>query len=449
MTVLALKKAHLVAGCGVWFDLVCGRSPSQSLPGRPQPNCPAFTISLRSVGFPALGSASVRLRVQGFEFSFMILTLAFRNLIHDRIRLAVTLIGILFSIVLVAVQLGLYLGSSREITSIIEEAKGELWIVAFGAKSFEDGGLLLSEKERQAALATPGVKSVAPLFSAFAEWRKPGGGSTRVVVVGADAEDGGLAPFRLVEGTWEDIKAPEGIAVDKSYLEELGITGIGSTAQIATERVRVRALTDDIKSFTQSPYVFMPIGRARSVTKSMGSTNSTTSFHLVTLEKGADLETVRAEIGKRVAPAEVVTKQEFLNRSLKQWLFNTGAGAALIGGALLGTLVGTVIVAQTLYSSTKDHINEFATLRALGSSSGYIHKVILAQAAMSALLGYALGMALALLIVYAARGSALPIMMTPQLAGGLLALTLGMCAISAISAIFKVTKIDPAVVFTR
>ena len=126
----------------------------------------------------------------------------------------------------------------------------------------------------------------------------------------------------------------------------------------------------------------------------------------------------------------------------------TNVGICLLG-ALLGTLVGTVIVAQTLYSSTKDHINEFATLRALGSSSGYIIQVILAQAAMSALLGYALGMTIALFIVHAAQGSALPIMMTPQLALGLLVLTLSMCAISAISAIFKVTKIDPATVFTR
>jgi hypothetical protein len=49
----------------------------------------------------------------------MILTLAFRNLFHDRIRLAVTLVGILFSIVLVAVQLGLYLGASKMITTSI------------------------------------------------------------------------------------------------------------------------------------------------------------------------------------------------------------------------------------------------------------------------------------------------------------------------------------------
>ena len=66
----------------------------------------------------------------------MILTLAFRNLFHDRIRLAVTLVGILFSIVLVAVQLGLYLGASKMITANIDHADADLWIAAYGAKSF-------------------------------------------------------------------------------------------------------------------------------------------------------------------------------------------------------------------------------------------------------------------------------------------------------------------------
>ena len=146
---------------------------------------------------------------------------------------------------------------------------------------------------------------------------------------------------------------------------------------------------------------------------------------------------------------EVLTRDEFRGRSLKKWLFGTGAGIALIGGALLGSLVGTVIVAQTLYSSTKDHLNEFATLRALGSSSGYIHKVILTQAALSAVIGYVLGMAIALIIIAASQNTALPIIMTPLLAAGLFALTVFMCAISAVSAIVKVTKIDPAMVFAR
>lgn len=375
----------------------------------------------------------------------MILTLAFRNLFHDRIRLAVTLVGILFSIVLVAVQLGLYLGASKMITDNIDHAKADLWITVYGAKSFEDGGMLLTSRERHQALATPGVKAVIPLIVRFAEWRKPAGGSTRVVIVGSDAEDGGLEPFNLVQGTWEDIKAPEAVAIDKSYFNELGIKGIGETAQVQNSRVRVRALTDGVRSFTQAPYTYVPLNRARSI---FGDSDGTT-FYLVQLQPGANVEKVRHDLQGRLEGAEVLTQGEFRDRSLKQWLFRTGAGVALIGGALLGSLVGTVIVAQTLYSSTKDHLGEFATLRALGSSSGYIHQVILAQAGISAVVGYALGISIALTILVFSRNTALPMVMTPGLAFWLFTLTVGMCAISALSAIVKVTKIDPATVFNR
>ncbi len=377
----------------------------------------------------------------------MIFTLAFRNLFHDRVRLMVTLVGILFSIVLVAVQLGLYLGASRMITANIDHADAQLWIMPFGAKSFEDGGLLMGPRERHQALATAGVEKVTPLIVRFSEWRKPAGGSTRVVVVGTDAEEGAVKPLSLDQGNWEDIKAPDAIAVDRTYLKDLGVDGIGGTAQIGPARVKVRALTSGVRSFTQSPYVYTPLSRARQLVGAKGTDLAT--FHLVKTTEDSDIEEVRKNLLSRLEGAEVLTTEEFRQRSLRQWLFRTGAGVALIGGALLGILVGTVIVAQTLYSSTKDHINEFATLRALGSSSGYIHKVILTQAGLSAVIGYILGMVLALLVVLASQSTPLPIVMTPMLALGLFSVTLFMCAISAISAIVKVTKIDPATVFSR
>jgi putative ABC transport system permease protein len=375
----------------------------------------------------------------------MIFTLAMRNLLHDRVRLAVTLVGILFSIVLVAVQLGLYLGSTKMIIGMIEHAKADLWIMPYGATSFEEAPQLPG-RERYKALATPGVASAVPVVAYFAEWRKPDGGSVNSVIVGADPDDEGVVPWGPVEGGLASITAPDGIAIDKTYLPILGVNAIGDTAEIEHQRVRVTGLTEGIRSFTMSPYVFTTLNRARGF---YGVPTDRSTFVLVRKQPGADLETVRKELLTRIKDVEVLTRDEFLDRSLDHWLFGTGAGVALIGGALLGMLVGTVIVAQTLYSSTKDHLNEFATLRALGSSSGYIHKVILTQASISGAWGYALGMGIALVVVKLSEQTPLPIVMTPGLAALLLALTLGMCAISAVSAIFKVTRIDPAMVFSR
>jgi putative ABC transport system permease protein len=375
----------------------------------------------------------------------MTLTLAFRNLFHDRVRLVVTLVGILFSIVLVAVQLGLYLGARTIIISMIERADADLWVMAYATKNFEEAQPI-SARDRFQALSTPGVASALPLVAGFTDWRKPQGGSTLVVAIGADYEDGAIEPWNVVAGDVSGLGARDAVMVDKTYLDELGVKGLGDTAQVGASRVRITGLTDGIRSFTVTPYVFTTLNRARSLLD-MPSDNIT--YVLVKLQPGADVEAVRAALRDKVPETEVLTKAEFRSRSLNHWLFATGAGIALIGGAVLGLVVGTVIVAQTLYASTKDHLTEFATLRALGSSSGYIHRVILAQAGLSAVLGYVLGMAIALTIVYLSEHTALPILMTPPLAALLLGLTLVMCAISAISAIAKVMRIDPAMVFNR
>jgi putative ABC transport system permease protein len=375
----------------------------------------------------------------------MILTLATRNLFHDRIRLAVTLVGILFSIVLVAVQLGLYLGARKTIIGMVENGNADLWVMAYGAKSFEEAQLQ-SGRGRYVAMSVPGVESVAPVVAAFQRWRKPTGGLVLSVLVGVDVDDKGLIPWNMTVGTPEVLTAPDGVAVDKTYLPALGVTSVGDIAEIGPKKVRVVGMTDGIRSFTMSPYIWTTANRARSL---INAEPDQATFFLVKLKPGADLETVRAGIKSRMDDTEVLTKAEFRDRSLAHWLYGTGAGVALIGGAILGLLVGTVIVAQTLYSSTKDHLTEFATLRALGSSTRYIWQVILAQATLSAVLGYILGMAIAFLVIAGSQKTPLPIIMTPALAGLLFALTLGMCSISAISAIFKVTKLDPAMVFSR
>jgi putative ABC transport system permease protein len=375
----------------------------------------------------------------------LVFTLAFRNLFHDRLRLVATVIGIVFSIVLVMVQMGLYLGFGRMVTTMIDNATADLWVMPKGTKCFEDPSLL-DARQRNRALSVPGVAEAIPVVIGFADWRTPAGSSTPVFVVGSDLRSGGLQPWNLVEGRLESLSTPNSVAIDRTYFDRLGVSGLGARAEIRQQSVRVAAVTEGIRSFTTTPYVFMDVDRARAYT---GVPSSKATYFLIHLDRGSDVGAVRANLQSTLGDVEVLTPSEFRERSRQFWLFGTGAGAALFAGALLGIIVGTVIVAQTLYSSTKDHINEFATLRAMGSSRGYIYKVIIWQAILNAVIGFSLAALVGAVVVRATAASALPIVITPELSVGLFVLTVVMCIISAIAAIMKVTRIDPAQVFTR
>jgi putative ABC transport system permease protein len=375
----------------------------------------------------------------------LIYRLASRNLWHDRLRFVATVVGIVFSIVLVTVQLGLYLGFGRTVTTMVDHASADLWVMPVGTKCFEDPSLL-DERKRFQALSINGVAQAISVVIGFADWQIPAGGTTPVFIVGSDLRAGGLLPWNLIEGSLEALAIPGAVAVDRSYFKRLGISGIGSTAEIREQKVEVRAVTKGIRSFTTTPYVFTTADRARAYT---GVSPSKITYLLVRVAPGVDVESVRRRLKDNLADVDVLTPIEFRDRSRSFWLFDTGAGFALFAGALLGMIVGTVIVAQTLYSSTKDHLNEFATLRAMGSSRIYIHKVIICQALISAVIGFCLAAVIGLGVVAATADTALPIVMTPGLTLGLFAATVVMCVISAIAAIVQVTRIDPAMVFTR
>ncbi len=375
----------------------------------------------------------------------LVFTLAFRNLFHDRLRFIATVIGIVFSIVLVMVQMGLYLGFGRMVTTMIDHASADLWIMPKGTKCFEDPSLL-NMRERYRALSTSGVAEAIPLVIGFADWRTASGEMTPVFIIGSDLRSGGLEPWNVVEGRIESLAGAKNVAVDQGYFDRLGVSGIGSTAEIRQQPVRVAAVTSGIRSFTTTPFVFVDLDRARTYT---GVPTGKASYLLVRLSANANRDQERRELLSNIPDVEVLTPSEFRERSRRFWLFGTGAGAALFAGALLGVIVGTVIVAQTLYSSTKEHLNEFATLRAIGSSKRYIHKVIICQALLSAVIGFSIAALIGDVIVRLTETTALPILITPALLVGLFLLTIVMCVGSSIAAIVQVTRIDPAMAFTR
>src|SRR3954449_7915392 len=118
-------------------------------------------------------------------------TLASRNLFQDRVRFIATMVGIVFSVVLVMVQLGLYRGFGQMVTTMIDHADADLWIMRKGTKCFEDPSLLASKRQEDYA-SVPGVAAADPLVIGFSDWRLPSGEMTPVFLVGSNLEKPGL-----------------------------------------------------------------------------------------------------------------------------------------------------------------------------------------------------------------------------------------------------------------
>ena len=373
----------------------------------------------------------------------MIIRIALRNLLHDRVRLAVTLTGVVFAVVLIAVQGGLFVGFTQATSSIIENTEAEIWVASRGVRNFDVAHPMPAWKFHQ-VLGVPGVGRVERIIVRFANWKKPAGGQESVEMVGFDLGSGLARPWAISAGSLAALALPDAVAVDELYLGKLGIAGLGDHVEIGDRRARVVALTRGIRSFTTSPYIFASFANAQ---KYALVPEDRCTYVLVRPAPGVATTALRDAIRASVPDVDVFTREEFAGKTQYYWMFTTGAGMALLIAASLGLVVGGVVVAQTLYATTMDHLPEFGTLRAMGAPGGYIHRIIVTQAVVAALVGYGCGIAISYVLVGLAEKGGASIVLPPSLAVGLFFLTIVMCVTAGMVSIRKVTHIDPAMVF--
>jgi putative ABC transport system permease protein len=369
--------------------------------------------------------------------------LAQRNLFHDKVRLTVTLTGIVFSVVLIVVQLGLFLGFTTATSNLIDHSGADLWITSANVPYVEQG-VAFSERKLNQVRAVPGVADAQKIITHWTQWKRHDGGEESVQIVGFNLDDPLERPWNLVKGRVEDLKSPDAVVMDELYKQKLGVTRIGEVFEIGGHRARVVGFTRGIRSFTTSPYVFTSFKNAQDYTNLR---EDQTMFILVRVAKGTNVDQVRSAILAHVTDVQVLTSAEFSHKTTFYWMFTTGAGVAVLIAAVLGLVVGFVVVAQTIYATTMDHIREYGTLKAMGAPNSYVYRVIMKQAAISAVIGYVLGMFVSLFVVQGSQKGGAAILMPPSMAVGMFFLTLFMCVGAALVSINKVTRIDPAMVF--
>ncbi len=389
-------------------------------------------------------------------------SIARKNLLEDIPRFLVAQIGILFAVSLVTIQTGMQAGFTRSTSKLIDESPADIWV---SSPSMEHLGLTLpipydrlSQVRRVA-----GVDRAEAATIRLTVWRRVRVNQvTSITLIGGEPNGLLLPSSKITQGSFSDLRQPYAIVADSASLKTIQIQQLGDTEAIGSLPAKLVGLAKGTQSIVFDNIIFTSLESANAyATSSLTATpiasppapkaltpTDPVSFVLVQAQPGEDLASLKQRLESTVPGIRAYTRAEMSSRTQTYWQERSGIGFILGMGAVVGIIVGVVIVGQILYASVSDHIKEFGTLKAMGASDWFIYSVIVEQALWMAILGYVPGMGMCLgVAAWTAATQGITILITPVSAIVVLGTTVLMCVSSAFFAIQKVTRVDPAIVF--
>jgi putative ABC transport system permease protein len=380
------------------------------------------------------------------------LRLAWRQLISSRARLVSAIAGVMFACVLVFMQLGFRAALFDSASNLPRALKGELFLInPLTLVMFRPEALPRIRASQ--ALAVPEVAQSVPVYLAQTNWRNPDTGNRRSIqLIGFDPEAGAV-DFPGLAALIPALKQPDTIGFDRRSRPEFGDVA-GRLAregpfdvEIGSRRVTVAGLVQIGTSFGADGNAVMTDTNFRRIIKER--LPSKTDLVAIRLQPGADVRATQARLAA-VLPADVrvLTGEELIAWERRYWETGTPIGFIFTFGSLMGLVVGMVIVYQILFSDIATHLREYATLKAMGYSNGYLQRVVMAAALLLAGLGFVPGFLGSIgLYRLVANATLLPLAMAPDRAAAVFLMIFGMCGLAGLLAMRKLREADPADMF--
>jgi putative ABC transport system permease protein len=382
----------------------------------------------------------------------MTMPLGWLQLRHNPTRLAVAVAGIAFAVLLVMMQLGFR--SALFESAVRYHERFDYDIALFSEDSvFIVRPQPFSIRRLYQARALEQVASVSPVYIAPAVWKNPWNNDRRsITAVGIHPEDDLLKTAGF--GTARELlRHSDVVLFDSASRPEFGPVAASFDAEkpLVTEvndrEIRVVGLYEMGPSFgidgniitSEDNWLRLFPERSR----------NDIQLGLIKLKPGADADAIRDQL-KALLPKDVLvlTRADFIARERDYWNAATPIGYIFSFGAIMGFVVGAIIVYQILFADVSEHIHEYGTLRAIGYPNRFVSGIVVQQAAILAVLGYVPGLVVVHFLYGAAsRATRMPLYITPSRAITVLLMTLVMCALSALLALRKVRRLDPADVF--
>lgn len=387
-------------------------------------------------------------------------SIARKNLFQDLPRFLVAQAGIMFAVSLVTIQTGLFNGFTRSTSVLIDESNADIWVASEGMRHLELTLPIPYQRLSQARQVT-GVERAEALLIQGTVWRRGLNQIDPARVIGFDPDGQLFKPWNIQQGNLNQLEQPYTVMLNNSDLALLNVEGVDQVGEIGSFRARVVGLTEGIQSVVSGAFIFTSLENAEAYVNSPIATpaddpadppaltsDTPISYVLVRARPGQDLQALKRRLEAALPDTRTYTQTEMSELNQTYWQESTSVGFILGLGAVVGVVVGVVIVGQILYASVSDHLKEFGTLKAMGASNWFIYGVILEQALWMAVLGFLPGIGLCLALgTWTLETQAIAILISPATAAGAFGLTVVMCIGAAVFAIQKATRLDPAMVF--
>ena len=407
-------------------------------------------------------------------------SIARKHLLEDIPRFLVAQAGIMFAVSLVTIQTGIFNGFTRSTAQLMTNSSADIWVASENLVHLE---LTLPIPLTNLSLARQvlGVESAEALIVKTGVWRNNNEISL-ARIIGFDPNGQLFIPQNVTQGNITKLKEPYTAIVDTSNLKSLNLNKVGDRAELSTLSIKLVGLTKGNRSIISNPYIFTSLENANAYANSGQTTNlscrlpsdsedlkctnsyikadpnaiapksltsaDTITFVLIRAKKGQDLSALKQRLIAALPKTSAYTHAELMQKTQAFWQQRTGIGFILALGAVVGVIVGGIIVGQILYASVSDRLKEFGTLKAMGASDFTIYSVILEQALWMAILGYLPSMVLCWGVsAWTLASQGILILITPTIAIAVLGITVVMCVGSGVFAIQKVMHLDPASVF--
>jgi putative ABC transport system permease protein len=401
--------------------------------------------------------------------------LAWKNLIHNRIRTLIAGIGVAFAVLLLFLQLGFYGAVGRTATMLFDHLRFDLVIA-----SSEHQDLTRVRDFPRARLAqaraVPGVAAVTPLTIGRGQWRTPNlpthwwsrqaePGSVSLIFMVGVPPDQLSRVFRTgppsatfptpddAESAGRRLARLDTILLDSKARPEFGDYEFFSTQQASEIGGRVNQRRVDVVGTCSIGTSFSWNGMLITSEETLGRlayrTTERVTLGLVELEPGVDPAAAKASVQAVLPPdVQVLTPDEAMTIEVAYWVDGNNIGKLLWSNVLLAVVVGVIFLYQMMAADVRNRLAEFATAKALGYQPGHLNAIVLWQAVLLAGVGYVPGLAASAVLyeVFGARAG-LPMQLSAFDVVLVLVLTVGMCVGSGLVAVRKVAVADPANLF--